>query len=1057
MGNDQPLSSPGPHDYRAAASRPAAQSDSGPPKAGHGHLEDLVADYIDRMNRGERLSPHQILADHPRLGPEILQHLESFLELGSDRDVPSSLRTLGDYNLLRRVGQGGMGVVYEAWETSMDRRVALKVLPGPMAADAKALTRFVREARAAGKLNHPNVVSVFGMGVKSDTPYYVMEFVAGETLAQILARLRAGDQDPLQEDQINLFEGMSELLGRRPQPESESSHATDGTTHAAVAETPLDRGHITQVYCTTLAEAFAGVAEGLEHAHENGVIHRDIKPSNLILDKQGRLRILDFGLARVEGQETLTLSRDFVGTPLYMSPEQAKALRARIDYRTDIYSLGATMYEMLTWRPPLRGKSHQDTLTQIINRDPDPLRKRNPQIPKDLETIVLKCLRKDSGERYGTAGALAQDLRCFVRGDPISACPQPGWQKLARRARRYKAPILACGVVLLLACAFLILNRPNNTPKVNASRHAGTMANRLLWKGAQVSVAGKVSPDGRYISYRDRETGDLGVYELSTRKERRLTESGSGPRTGAMHSGAMYSVFSPDSKQVAFAWRRYKDSDQLRIMELDGSAPRILYRNEEVRRVHPYAWSPDRQDILAVFFNKNRTSQIALVSVRDRSARVLKSFDWRSPRGMDFSPDGRYIVYEFQQGKDPQNHDLYLLATDASREIPLVEHPAMDRVLGWAPDGKRFLFLSDRSGTWGVWAVEVAQGEPQGFPEPVTTSLMKGAGNGIYPMGLTRQGDFYYTVINARVDIFIATLNPRTGKVLGSPVLGIRRHEGSNFDADWSPDGQYLAYISRRGPSARSILCIHSLETEKTEREISTKMTLSYALPPCPRWSPDGRSLLVRGYNSNIKNSLFRIDVQTGAATTVVEGGQGGEWTPDGRGILYLRDSSILRLDLETGQEKPIYRGVGLFAMSPDGLRLAFAGTSGRWKPGTDAITTLSVAPIAGGEVRELVRLEHPEYLPGYNVHTWTPDGRHILFAKWRLPEKPGKLECELWRVPADGGEPQPVGLERFRLRHPRVHPDGKRVVFTTGAPRQFEVWVLENFLPPGQIASSSR
>ncbi|MGH9360557.1 MAG: serine/threonine-protein kinase, partial [Thermoanaerobaculia bacterium] len=200
-------------------------------------------------------------------------------------------------------------------------------------------------------------------------------------------------------------------------------------------------------YFLNLARAFAGVADGLQHAHSRAVVHRDIKPSNLILDHEGFLRILDFGLAHLEGQDSLTVTGDFLGTVLYMSPEQAMAKRILVDHRTDIYSLGATLYEMLTLSPPFQGKHHQDTLSQIICRDPVPLRRRNPRIPRDLETIVLKCLRKDPGDRYGTAEALAQDLQRFARGDPVEAQPQPVWEKLSRRAWRMRKTL---GVVALV-------------------------------------------------------------------------------------------------------------------------------------------------------------------------------------------------------------------------------------------------------------------------------------------------------------------------------------------------------------------------------------------------------------------------------------------------------------------------------------------------------------------------------------------------------------------------------------------------------------------------------
>lgn len=408
-------------------------------------LDGIVAEYVGRLNAGDTLDPFEILAAHPEWGAEILGRLEVYAEL--EREEEPLLGTVGDYAIRREIGRGGMGVVYEAWERSIGRVVALKVLPAGMGADRRATARFMREAQIAGQLRHPNIVGVHAMGVYEGTPYYSMELVDGETLAQILTEVRAA-------------EGKQETVFGR-----------------------MD----TRAYYENIAAAFVEAARGLDHAHSKGVIHRDIKPSNLILDCgscpragetdrqagaaenrsgpgntgrecQGCLRILDFGLARLEGRESLTVSGDFVGTPLYMSPEQARQRKIQVDHRTDIYSLGATLYELLTLRSPFKGKDHRDTLSQIIERDPVDPRKLNPRVPQDLETIVLKCLRKDPRDRYATAAELAQDLSRFVKGKPIAARPMGRWEKIrrciVRRGRVMATRVLAIG--LLLACGALL-------------------------------------------------------------------------------------------------------------------------------------------------------------------------------------------------------------------------------------------------------------------------------------------------------------------------------------------------------------------------------------------------------------------------------------------------------------------------------------------------------------------------------------------------------------------------------------------------------------------------
>ena len=235
-------------------------ADSGHDPAPDQALEDLVARYVDRLTAGERLDRDQVLAEEPDRGQEILEQIEAFVAIGEPGRPLLPLGTLGDYTLRRQIGRGGMGVVYEAWQTSLDRQVALKVLPAGAAADTKSYSRFLREAQIAAKLNHPHVVAVHGFGVEQNTPYFAMEYVEGETLAKVLARMK----------------------GAKP----------DEPTAFGAAREEL-------AFYSNVARCFADVADGLQHAHSRGIVHRDIKPSNLILDREGRLRILDFGLARL--------------------------------------------------------------------------------------------------------------------------------------------------------------------------------------------------------------------------------------------------------------------------------------------------------------------------------------------------------------------------------------------------------------------------------------------------------------------------------------------------------------------------------------------------------------------------------------------------------------------------------------------------------------------------------------------------------------------------------------------------------------------------------------
>ncbi len=425
---------------------------------------------------------------------------------------------------------------------------------------------------------------------------------------------------------------------------------------------------------------------------------------------------------------------------------------------------------------------------------------------------------------------------------------------------------------------------------------------------------------------------------------------------------------------------------------------------------------------------------------------------------MSFSPDGRYIAYDLPKEDSPKR-DIFLLAADGSRETPLIEHPANDLFPFWAPDGKRILFSSDRTGSLGAWLIQVADGKPQGSPEFVNADL------GEFPLGFTRNGSFYYGLRNRVNDVYTATLDLATGKLLSSPTKVSRpettRDLGLNFAPDWSPDGQYLAYFSQRGQRLVDplMIVIRSLETGEV-REI---------LPQLPyiqdyrglRWSPDGQSLMVSGRDNKGRFGFYQIDAHTGEATPVVQSDINIEsyahpkLSPDGRALFYHRRESITKRliivvrDLESGEERELLRAVEPsyilqpLVLSPDGQRLAFF--MGDRERRSKALT---VMPAAGGEPRELLRVQSG-FIPNVNFYAlaWTADSRELIFGR-KPPGTPyAERRIELWRISAEGGEPQSVGLAMKELRHPRVHPDGRRITFDASE-RKEEIWVMENFLP---------
>ncbi len=583
-----------------------------------------------------------------------------------------------------------------------------------------------------------------------------------------------------------------------------------------------------------------------------------------------------------------------------------------------------------------------------------------------------------------------------------------------------------------------------------ASAQAATMTTRRVWAGSDVDLEGAPSPDGHHLTFVDWETGDLAVRDLLTGQNRRLTKKGSWSESQEL---ALFSVVSPDGKQVAFNWFNKENFYDLRILPLDSSPestkPRVIYRDEGTGYIQPFDWSPDGKQILSLLSRNDRTGQIAFVSTADGSVRAVKTGPAGTGLGkVSLSPDGRYIAYDLPAKEGLPERDIFLLAADGGREIPLVEHPANDLYPLWTPDGKRVVFASDRTGTMDLWAVQVNDGKPQGNPELIKRDIGRA-----YPMGFTRKGSLYYG-LNTRIrDVYIAALDPATGKVISPPVAASHRYVGLNTAPDWSPDGEYLAYVSQRGPvpsgPGSRIIAIRSIKTGE-ERQIPNKLKNPNLRP---RWSPDGRSFVVDGKDTQGRQGIYRVDAQTGETTPIVQTESGiatfPSWSPDGKAIFYhsfdRKLHQLLRRDLETGRESEVYRlaspaYVRGQAVSPDGRRWAFS----RGDPATRSMV-LMLVPASGGEPRELIRLKEPESIGFYSL-AWTPDGRQVLFVK--REDVPGaEARNSLWRVSVEGGAAQKIELGVPNPRGIRFHPDGRRIAFSAGE-NAAEIWVLENFLP---------
>jgi serine/threonine protein kinase len=375
---------------------------------------------------------------------------------------------LGDFRIIREVGRGGMGVVYEAEQLSLRRRVALKVLPFAAVLDPKQLQRFKNEALAAAQLDHPHIVDVLGVGQDRGTHFYAMRFIEGCTLADVITEHansnppRAlgevsghGVQEKEPGDQFQVASSKLQMLQPNPtcNRQPETCNLPPPETKSIAGLLTDKNGQRGPEFFRKAAALIADAADALEHAHSLGIVHRDIKPGNLLLDQTGKIWVSDFGLARFADSATLTMTGDLVGTLRYMAPEQALAKHGLVDHRADIYALGCTLYELLTSYPAVLGTDRANILHQIAFDEPLAPRKLNKHIPTELETITLKCLAKSPPERYATAHLVAIDLKHWLSDRPIHARPPAMAQRIAKSIRMHTSLVAATAAFLLLLVA----------------------------------------------------------------------------------------------------------------------------------------------------------------------------------------------------------------------------------------------------------------------------------------------------------------------------------------------------------------------------------------------------------------------------------------------------------------------------------------------------------------------------------------------------------------------------------------------------------------------------
>ena len=584
---------------------------------------------------------------------------------------------------------------------------------------------------------------------------------------------------------------------------------------------------------------------------------------------------------------------------------------------------------------------------------------------------------------------------------------------------------------------------------LGVAQERAALSLRKIWSNAGATL-GSPSVDGRFLSFTDWSTGDLAVHDVQSGKDRRVTDKGSWDSP----SYAEFSVPSPDGKQIAYAWFIGPGlAYDLRVVDVDGSEPRVVLKNEDVHWLQPLAWSTDG-DAIFVELVFTAGDQLGWVDVRTGAFVPVGPRRDYLDGTIDLSPDKRRVAFSLEQSEDTRRRDIFVTELSSGQERVLLDHPADDRVVGWAPDGSSFIFLSDRTGEWGLWSADLVDGHVVGEPRLIKAGMGQLWPNGqLLPMGFTGAGQLYYGMVDDTSDIYTAGL----GSGDNTPVRATQRFEGSNFAPEWSADGQYLAWISRRD-GGYTIVVRNTSTGDDREVDVSNRLTrfLGGGWGGI-RWSPDNNFILVPGMARPQESwqGLFSIDVETGEIEQQVVAAADNAvrvpvWAPDGRTLYFTRMDAIVSKNLETGEETNLYTGnVGNIALSPDGQQLAFT---------TDAYTgavdhMLKVIPTTGGQPRDVFRSKETESFAPTTSLFWTPDGKHLVFSSGLTQESEfEESEVELWQVPVQGGARKRLGIKMPYLRNAGIHPDGKRVVFQAGD-RNYDVWVMENFFMQGSIS----
>jgi serine/threonine protein kinase len=804
-----------------------------------------------RPNRDAFLARHADVADALAEGLDGLEfihdaasHLHSATEGIATGPGLQPEAPLGDFRLVREVGRGGMGVVYEAVQMSLGRRVALKVLPFAASLDARQLQRFKNEAHAAAQLHHTNIVPVYYVGCERGVHFYAMQFIEGRSLAALVRELQRWtrsekEMSPPPTPPGRAIDGDDPTTPYLPAPSPDVPTTEPPTKPAAFSTEPATRS---PAHFRAVANLGLQAATALEYAHQQGVIHRDVKPANLLLDGRGNLWVTDFGLARVQGDVSLTHTGDVLGTLRYSSPEQARGGAGAVDHRTDVYSLGVSLYELLALRPAFSSRDRQELLHQVAFEEPIPPRRLHRAVPVELETIVLKAMAKLPEERYATAGELADDLERFLKDEPIRAKRPTLMQRTKKWARRHR-PVVTSAVISTFVLLFLAV--------------VGLAANYRLIQNEknQTDAALQEEAEQRRIAERERDTAQRHLHRSYALLSQQAWERGEIERLRTLLGHQLPRAGREDLR--GWEWYFLRSLLQRDLLTLGGHQDKVF----------AVAYSPDGKWLATA-----GADQAVRVweAVSGKLLYVLKGHT-DNVRGLTFHPKTERLASAGEDGK-VKIWDL-CKGQEISTLTPAGK-PTWLRTAAYSPDGRR-LASSNSTGTVFIWDSETNK----------EVATLRAGYFAILGLAYVPDGR---SLVTADLDGRVKVWDVATGKA------AVTCNGFSNARAlAVSPDGTRFALGSDEGPVE-----IREIATGKRLFQLASEGEAGQ----CLAYSPDGRFLAAAG-----PQTVRLYDAQTSLPLRTYRGANWvAAFSPDSKRLATGGEENTVKVwDAEEGSGSP--------------------------------------------------------------------------------------------------------------------------------------------------------